>query len=117
MKKGMPFLMVALAALAAAGPAVAATAPSAPSADLAVVDVLRGLPVAQPADASDWLSAAPCPDQVCHYVPALPGNPAHYNCATQTNSKCTVGDPATTCKDEICRKPVATAEEAQSGEL
>jgi len=100
--------------IAATGAAVAATAPQAPSAEISVLDALRGVPVA--AEAADAVGVAPCQDQICHYVAATAGNPAHYDCAAQTNSKCTPGDPSTTCSNGICRIP-KTATPAEAGEL
>jgi len=99
--------------IAATGAAVAATAPQAPSAEISVLDALRGVPVVEPAD----VVQVACQDQICHYVEATGGNPAHYNCATQTNSKCKVGDPPYTCDNGICRIPHTTTGSVEAGQL
>ena len=114
MRRFVPFFALAIVLIAATGAAVAATAPQTPSAEISVLDALRGVPVTEPADV---VAPAPCQDQICHYVESTGGNPAHYNCATQTNSKCKVDDPPTTCSNGICRTPKTTTGAVEAGEL
>ena len=113
MRRLVPFFALAIVLMAATGAAVAATAPQTPAADISVLDALRGVPAPEPADV---VAPAPCQDQICHFVDATETNPAHYNCATQNNSKCSVGDPPYTCNNGICRIPKASAP-GEVGEL
>jgi len=104
MRRRIPFLLIVLVAVGATGAVTAATAPVAPAADLSVLDLLRAVPVPQPDE--DATTTPACQDQICHWVDATGGNPGHYNCATQTNSKCFPSEDAYECTNKVCRKPV-----------
>ena len=106
MRKRVAIFAVALLTAVVAAPAVAE--------ELAVLDVLRGVAVNE---SNVIVEQAPCQDQICKWVDAVPGNPAHFNCGTQTNCKCDPADPPVTCENGVCRQPKTTTPQTQAGEL